>query len=109
MVFTTERTSYLFDCQIREVMKGDGARRGQTIAVSISRVEDPKSKGNPLLKEGSECILFLRSAQPPAKPPWREADYWFAVQPHSDSMMSVLKRLAAEEQSRTQRMQRTPQ
>jgi hypothetical protein len=33
--------------------------------------------------------------------PTEASRYWFAVQPHSDSMVSVLKRLAAEEQSRT--------
>jgi hypothetical protein len=101
MVFTTGTTIYLFDYQIREVMKGDGARKGQSIAVSINRMEDPKWKWNPFLKEGSECILFLRSAKPPAKPPWREADYWFAVQPPSGSMVSSLKRLVTVEQSRT--------
>lgn len=99
---------YLFEFQVDDVLKGEVGLKGKLIQVSIKRFEGGRNwKGHPLLKDGAQCILFLRGVKPPSLPAWREADPWFSVQPANLSMSESLKRLAAAKWSRTSQMQRT--
>lgn len=88
--------NYLFEFQVDDVLKGEVGLKGKLIRVSIRRFEGGRNwKGHPLLKDGAQCILFLRGVKPPSLPAWREADPWFSVQPANPSMTESLKRLAA--------------
>ena len=45
---------------IADVVKGDAGVKSKTIAVTIARFEMNKKDKHPLLKNGGECILFLK-------------------------------------------------
>jgi hypothetical protein len=88
--------NYLFEFQVDDVLKGEVGLKGKLIRVSIRRFEGGRNwKGHPLLKDGAQCILFLRGVKPPSLPAWREADPRFSVQPANPSMTESLRRLAA--------------
>ncbi len=98
IVVTTDpgAPNYLFDFQVDDVLNGEVGLKGKLIQVSIKRFEGGRNwKGHPLLRDGAQCILFLRGVNPPSVPAWREADPWLSVQPANLSMIESLKRLAA--------------
>jgi hypothetical protein len=97
VVVTTDpgMPDYLFEFQVEDVLKGEAGLQGKLIRVCIRQFEGSRDwKGHPLLKDGAQCILFLRSVKLPSPPVWREADPWFSVQPANRSMSQSLKRMA---------------
>lgn len=93
--------NYISEFRVKDVLKGDGSLKDQSIKVNIQRFEmDPKDK-HPLIKKDGECILFLKNAAPNT-PSWVTADFWFGVQYPSPWMARSLKRLAAEEGLQTE-------
>ena len=86
---------YSCEFKIVEVLKGKSPAAGP-IRVALVRFEiDPKDK-LPFLKQGGECILFLRET-PGSIPHWKTADFWFGAVQYSPWMAHSLKRLAQSE------------
>jgi len=85
---------YICDFKISEVLKGNGLTNGITTKVSIERFVQSTSDQHPLIKEGSECILFLKNAKPHNIPKLQTADYWFGIQYPSSSLVHSIKRIA---------------
>jgi hypothetical protein len=87
--------NYICRFQVEDVLKGNTTLKGRVIAVNIMRFEMEAKDKHPLIKKGSECILFLK-ADKPQTPSWVTADFWFGVQYPSPWMARDLKQLAAE-------------
>ena len=79
---------YGCDFTVVDVLAGDVSVKGKTIKVTIGRFESDAKDKHPLVKKGSECILFLKGQG--------TTDYWFGIQQLSPSMVKSLKRLAKE-------------
>ena len=88
--------NYICEFQVEDVLKGDTTLKGRVIAVNIMRFEMEAKDKHPLIKKGSECILFLK-ADKPHIPSWVTADFWFGVQYPSPWMARDLKQLALEQ------------
>ena len=87
--------NYICDFRIKEVIKGDSQLEGKNIRVNIMRFETQEKDKNPLIKNGGECILFLRNVAPKI-PSWETADFWFGIQSYSPWMAKSLKRIVRE-------------
>jgi hypothetical protein len=86
--------NYICQFRIDDVLKGESKLQSKSIKVNIKRFGTDKSDHHPLIKRGSECILFLKKASQSTVPAWVTADFWFGVQPTSPWMARSLKRLA---------------
>jgi len=86
--------NYLCDFKVSDVLKGDSGLKEKTIRVNIMRFEMSPKDHHPLIKKGSDCILFLKRASGRTIPRWVTADFWFGAQHPSPWMAKSLKRLA---------------
>jgi len=85
--------TYSCDFKVSEVLKGVGLTNGVTTRVSVDRFENGTPDRHPLIKNGSECILFLKNVSPNI-PRLKTADFWFGIQYPSSSMVRSIKRIA---------------
>jgi hypothetical protein len=91
---------YQAEFKISQLLKGEslGERRvGGTIKVNIVRFEQEPEDRLPELKQGGNCILFLKCNDRQATPSYITSDVWFGVQRPSPWMATSLSRLAAEQ------------
>ena len=87
--------NYICEFQVEDVLKGDAMLLRRVIAVNIMRFEMEAKDKHPLIKKGSECIVFLK-ADKPNTPSWVTADFWFGVQYPSPWLARELKQMALE-------------
>ncbi len=84
--------NYICVFQIKKVIKGDSQLEGKNIRVNIMRFEIQEKDKSPLIKNGGECILFLKNVRPRI-PSWETVDFWFGVQNYSPWMAKSLERI----------------
>ncbi len=87
--------NYICDFEISEVLKGLPPRTTK-IYVSIIRFEADDEDKNPLVRQGSTCILFLKPISQDRRA-WETVDMWFGIQRYYPWMARSLKRLADSE------------
>ena len=92
--------NYVCDFKVADVLKGKLLAE-KTLTVKIARFERDEDDRIPELKNGGKCILFLKRAANGETPSWKTADFWFGLQRPSPWMARSLKRLAAQEGSKT--------
>lgn len=71
--------NYICEFKVSDVLKGDKDLKGQTIKVNIKCFEMDKKDKHPLIKKGSECILFLKEPKGEFSL-YVTADFWFGIQ-----------------------------
>ena len=88
--------NYITDFMVKEVLKGETIISGDTLKVNIIRHELSPEDRLPLIRQHSDCILFLNKARKGDIPEWLTSDFWFAVQYPSLSLATSLKQLNQE-------------
>jgi hypothetical protein len=91
-------TYYSFDFKVAEVIKGE-LPKDKSIHVRINRVERYLIEESTFLKQGNQCILFLKPMEVRGsdKSHWQSADLWFGAQPYNHTMLGRLKKLLKQE------------
>ena len=87
---------WTYEFRVTDVLKGDNDLKGKAIKFDIPRFMKDEKDVDPLLKKGSECIVFLKDSGDSS---WETADIWFGVHYPSPTMVESIKRLVRDDQN----------
>jgi hypothetical protein len=93
-----DAANYSCDFRISDVLAGETPAE-KTIRVSLTRIEQEGEERLPELKKGAKLILFLARLRSYQDWYWKNADFWFGIQPDSPSMARTVKRLSGKSES----------
>ena len=84
---------WTYELKVSDVIRGGDSLKGKSIKFSVRRFMKDEKDVDPLLKKGSECLVFLKDD---GDGDWQTADIWFGVHFPCPAMIESLKRLVNE-------------